>query len=311
MSKIIIGFHTDLNFIENMIIGNINMNKTKKNTILNNNSIKDVNAYQVFMGNNKSSSLKQKTHLSNKIINKIKKYVIKNRIYLIIHSIYVLNLCNAKHTSGKVQYMNNNILYDLEMGSKISAKCVVLHLGYKKDLSVTMAINNLTDNINYLCSIKPKNIKIAIETSTGQGSQIGYTLEELAIIWNKLKFNNTHKINIGICIDTAHIYASGYNISTLQGITQYFELFNKCIGLNNIILIHLNDTPVICGSKIDKHCSIGTGNIFNTNNTANLLFIITFSIKNNIPIILETNGTFNINNFKPYIQQFKLLQQLS
>ena len=154
----------------------------------------------------------------------------------------------------------------------------------------------------------PDNIKLALETTAGQGTQIGRTLEELALIWNGItsrihKLNgsgNKHKLQVGICIDTAHIFSSGYDISTLDGIKFYLDEFNKLIGWQHIIMFHINDNKFKCNSKKDFHKGIGQGEIFNTSEGIKALkYIKTFCIKHNIPMILETHKT-NSNKIITY-----------
>ena len=214
---------------------------------------------------------------------------------VIIHSIYLLNLCTAPHTSGKVKYMNDNLLYDLEMGYKLGAKCVILHLGFKKDLPLETAINNLIDNINYVLENKPAGICLSIETSAGQGSQIGYKMEELAEIWKGIKHHGCK--NVGICIDTAHIFVSGYDISTLNGCKTYLNEFNRLIGWKYITNFHINDSKYISGSRKDEHQGLTYGKIFNTPaGIQTLKYIRNFCYKRHIPMILETHGAGSFQN---------------
>ena len=274
------------------------------------------NAAQIFLGSTKSSSLNAKHKFNDININNIKNYISYNNIYLSIHSIYLLNFCKANpHTHfGMVKYMHDNIQYDLKYGALIGAKCVILHLGFAVLLENSIAINNFINNIIKIIKNMPDNIKLALETTAGQGTQIGRTLEELALIWNGItsrihKLNGTgtgigtgnkHKLQVGICIDTAHIFASGYNISTLDGIKFYLDEFNKLIGWQHIIMFHINDNKFKCNSKKDVHKGIGQGEIFNTQEGIDVLkYIKTFCIKHNIPMILETHKT-NSNKIITY-----------
>lgn len=265
------------------------------------NSIKYVdniggNVVQIFMGNNRSSSLKTKTKLSENDIQEIREYLLQHDIILIIHSIYMLNFCNASPYSNRIKYMHDNIQYDLTLGSQLSAKYVILHLGYKKDMNINIAMSNLIANINKIIHDMPNNIILSLETAAGQGSQLGYTLEELTSIWNGVKHNNKLKNDImvkrvGICIDTAHIFVGGYNISNIAGIKDYLDRFNRLIGWNNITNFHLNDSRYILGSRKDEHRGIGTGMIYtNKDGKKALKYLKMFCWKHNIPIVLETHG---------------------
>ena len=239
--------------------------------------------------------MKTKTKLSETDIMEIRNYIERKNIILLIHSIYLLNFCIAGPDSGRVKYMHDNINYDLQLGSQLGAKCVVLHLGFAKDIQRDIAISNLIDNINrILDKNKKNNIRLALETSAGQGSQIGYTLEELAIIWNGVKKNRN---KVGICIDTAHIFVSGYDISNVIGLKNYMEKFNNLIGWENIINFHINDSRWGLGMRKDEHRGIGNGMIYKDTEGINALkYLIHFCKIRNIPMILETHGAASSSN---------------
>jgi len=198
----------------------------------------------------------------------------------------------APPTSGRVKYMHDNIQHDLHIGAQIGAICVVLHLGFKTHNEPAAAMQNLIGNLNKILNEMPDNISLALETSAGQGTQIGYTLEELTTIWNGVKHHNTPKHRkVGICIDTAHIFVSGYDISTPAGIKDYLNKFNSTISWSNIINFHINDSRFPVGSKKDEHRGIGSGLIYNKPSGKKALkYIKTFCEKLRIPMILETHS---------------------
>ena len=260
------------------------------------------NAVQIFLGSNRSASMKTKTKLTNEDILAIRKYLHHSRITLIVHSIYLLNFCKAMPGSGRVQYMHDNIQHDLKLGAQLGATCIILHLGFKNDMPIETAMKNLIANINKIIRDMPKGIMLSLETSAGSGTQIGYTLEELANIWNGVKHNNSRigsgmgsgmGINkkVGICIDTAHIFVSGVDISSVLGIQNYLNRFDKLIGWKNITNFHINDSRYASGTRKDEHRGIGSGLIYNTPTGKQALkYIKTFCQKRKIPMILETHG---------------------
>ena len=271
------------------------------------------NAFQIFMGSNRSASLKTKTKFEPNECNDIKQYISRNNLTLIIHSIYLLNFCNYPPTSGRIKYQHDNIQYDLKNGAQIGAKCVVLHLGFKNDLTEDDAIHNLILNIKHIIKHMPDNIMLALETSACRGSEMGCTLEQLATIWKSIK----HNMNVGFVIDTAHIFVSGYDISNVNGITDYLIQFDKLIGLNNIVLFHINDSKYKLGAKRDEHMGIGSGNIFNTSDgLKSLKYIKKLCISKNIPMILETHnaskkeGNSNSKGIKGYEYEIDLIKKL-
>jgi deoxyribonuclease-4 len=250
------------------------------------------NAFQIFMGSNRSASLKTKTKFEPNETNEIQDYISRNNLTLIIHSIYLLNFCKYPPSSGRIKYQHDNIQYDLKYGKMIGAKCVVLHIGFKNDLTEDEALQNLILNINHIVKHMPDGITLALETSACRGSEMGCTLEQLSTIWEGIKHSNINsEKKVGFVIDTAHIFSSGYDISRQSGINNYLKQFDNMIGLNNICVFHINDSKYKLGAKRDEHIGIGYGNIFNTNEgLKSLKTIKQLCIKKNIPMILETHS---------------------
>ena len=119
---------------------------------------------------------------------------------------------------------------------------------------------------------------ILLETMSGKGSEVGSKFEELSSIISQIEI----KEKIGICLDTCHIYAAGYDI--VNNLDDVINQFDKIIGLNNLKAIHLNDSLMPLGSHKDRHAKIGEGEI---GSRALIQFINHPAIKN-LPIILET-----------------------
>ncbi len=100
---------------------------------------------------------------------------------------------------------------------------------------------------------------LLLETTAGQGSGIGHQFEEIAAIMEKIGGNAKRKI--GVCLDTCHIFAAGYDIRTKETYKKTFDEFESIIGINYLYLIHLNDSKKELGSKVDRHEHIGSGHI--------------------------------------------------
>ena len=295
-------------------------------------------AAQIFLGSTQSSSLKTKQILLPSDINTIKTFITNNNIVLSIHSIYLLNFCSFPPENKRIKYAQDNLIYDLETADKLGASCVVLHIGTQKTLPRSEAYNNMANNVLYILkSIKKttKNIKLLLETPAGQGTQIATTIPELAELYN-LILNNCNnyslsktyvKSRLGFCIDTAHIFSSGYAIRMPLGMANYFKEFDKLIGIDIVHLIHLNDSKADLNSRRDIHEGIGDGYIFNLDKIKNsnipipitkkdylqnLNVLLTYSKKYKIPIILETHKAGNPLSTESslYSQELGLLKAL-
>lgn len=297
-------------------------------------------AAQIFLGATQSSSLKTKQKLTPTECNTINTFITTHNIVLSVHSIYLLNFCSFPPENRRIKYAQDNLIYDLETADKLGARCVVLHIGTQKTLPRSEAYNNMSNNVLYILkSIKTttKHIKLLLETPAGQGTQIATTIPEIAELYN-LILNNCKKYSLsrnyvkarcGFCIDTAHIFSSGYAIRMPLGMANYFKEFDKLIGLDTVHLIHLNDSKADLNSRRDIHEGIGDGYIFNLDKIKsssiqlpipitkkdylqNLNVLLTYSKKYKIPIILETHKAGNPLSTESslYSQELGLLKSL-
>jgi deoxyribonuclease-4 len=218
------------------------------------------------------------------VYNEIKNILKKNKIKSIIHISYTINCCQEWN---KYSWWLKQLIDEIILAEYIGAYACVLHLGKKMHLPLDISYDNMYTSLIYVYEkIKDTKIKILFETSSGQGTEIGYKLSELAQFYRK--FSKHHNINVrkkfGICFDTCHIYNAGYNISDKNARSIFFSEFNELIGLNEIKLLHLNDSLKDCGSFIDRHENIGHGFI----GKKALLFFVKMFNNLNVPIILET-----------------------
>lgn len=232
----------------------IHIDSSKNNII---NSINDAknngaNLVQFFV----STNLKSKD-----IYDDVKNLLIELKMDCIVHASYTINLSKNwnEYSSWITQFIS-----EIKLAYYIGAKYIVVHLGKQLNLSRAESINNLYTSIIYICNrVKKLEIKILIETSTGQGTEIGYGLEELALIYNKFSKHPNKNISdrIKICLDTCHIYAAGYDITDKKIKKSFLTNFDYLIGLDNIKLIHLNDCKSKFNSHTDRHANFGKGNI--------------------------------------------------
>ena len=233
---------------------------------------KNCKALQLFVSTNKK-------HM--KFYEPIKKLINKLGIILSVHISYTINIASNpnNYSWGIMQFVE-----EIKIASHIGAYAVVVHLGKQLDLTKEVALNNMFINLLKVLDLtKDLDIKILIETSTGQGSEMCYDMNEFAMFFNKIKNNR-----IGICLDTCHIFNAGYDIRTKETTEIYLKNFEEKIGINNIKLIHLNDSSNDLGMKIDRHQNLGRGYI----GIEGIKQIIMFFTSLNIPIVLETPDEF-------------------
>ena len=250
------------------------------------------NVIQIFLGSNQSASLKTKRQINVEEANAIRKYLKLNQLKLFIHAVYILNLSSYSANSQRLEYARQNLLYDLTKGAEIGAKGVVVHLGYRKQLTSQEAYFNMADNVVKVVvdllkyqnessnsTIKNSRIKLILETPAGAGSQIGITIDDLSSLWFKIKelckkyqksnnfISNYRKIldRIGFCIDTAHIFSSGNKVDNPATMVTYLEKFIKEFGKNKLTCFHINDSKAPFDSHRDLHEGLGQGYLFKDN----------------------------------------------
>jgi deoxyribonuclease-4 len=209
----------------------------------------------------------------------LKKYNIK----CVVHASYTIN-CSKEW--NKTSWWIREFIMEIQLAYKIGAFGIVIHLGKQLNLSIEEGLNNMFTSLVYVSSQieNCENIKILIETSSGQGSELCYKIENFAHFYNKINQHPKISNRFGICLDTCHIFVSGHDIRSSILLIKYLELFEKLIGLSNIKLIHLNDSKNELGTKIDRHENLGYGFI----GKKNIVRVIKFFKKINIPILLET-----------------------
>ena len=269
-------------------------------------------ALQIFLGNKTLTTLSEKWKPLPSKIKYIKELLKKYKIELYVHAILTLNFCNDPD-SLRNQWGLQNLLYDMNLLYKLGGKACVIHMGHyitkKIVLTKEKCYNHFIESLKYVLD-NSKKVMIFLETPSHKKNIIGSSLEELSILYKMIP--DTYQKRIKFCVDTCHIYVTGYDISSLEGMKLYFEQFNKLIGLKNLKLIHLNDSQGSLNSQIDKHASLGEGFIFNQEKIINpLKELLIITNKWKIPLILETpqdNFEKNISLLND-IQNIKYISQ--
>lgn len=192
------------------------------------------------------------------------------------HSGYLINLSGI----GDVKKKSLIALTDeLHRAEQLKIDCLVLHPGSHGGRGLESGIGSVADSLAALLQ-KTKKVKILLETTAGQGSSIGHRFEDIRAIIDKTACPE----RIGVCLDTCHVFAAGYDISKKESYLSVFSEFDSIIGLKKLKLIHLNDSKKECGSMVDRHEHIGKGYIGNEG----FRLLLNDNKLMNIPMVLET-----------------------
>ena len=188
--------------------------------------------------------------LAEKFQANLKKY---NQKEFYIHTPYIINLASI---DGRIRGNSIRLIReDLQRGSALGAQYVMTHLGSAKELDRETANKMVVENLKKVFD-KNYETQLSIEISAGAGNIIGSAFEDLAYFVDELKDHN-----VGICLDTAHMFTSGYDLRDKEAIKATFDKFEKIVGFKHLKLIHLNDSKVDFGSRKDRHEHIGDGKI--------------------------------------------------
>ena len=215
---------------------------------------------QVFIRNVRgwsSAPLKQKE--IDDFLNKREEF--KNDIWPVItHNSYLINL--ATSDKEKLTKSYNAMLDELIKANQLELEFEVMHPGTlnTEDENETeeTALCRIAEQLNKLIeTTKDSKVRILLETVAGQGNNLGLTFEQLTSIINKIENKN----RIGVCFDTCHTFASGYDFTTQKKYDQMWDEFDKIIGLKYLFAFHLNDSEKGLGSRVDRHTHIGQGEI--------------------------------------------------
>jgi len=175
---------------------------------------------------------------------------------IVAHNCYLVNLASPDDSvySKSMRAMQDEI----ERAALLRIPCLVIHPGSHKGSGESEGIARIASALNNLFSkTKGSRVKVLLETTSGQGTGIGHRFEQIAEIISQVK--NRHRL--GICLDTAHVFAAGYDIRTRKAYRETMREFDSVLGLNSIGVLHMNDSKKPLGSRIDRHEHIGKGHI--------------------------------------------------
>ena len=212
---------------------------------------------------------------------------------IIVHAPYIINGANTVN-ADMYDLAKKVITSELQRAAGFGCGILVLHPGAHVGAGSEVGIEQLVKCLDDVLSNDNTNVKIALETMAGKGSEIGITFEEIKAIIDNCKYPE----RLGVCLDTCHISDAGYDIHDVDGVLKEFD---RVIGLNKLLVVHINDSKNPRGAHKDRHENIGYGYIgFETLNK-----FIHHPLLNGIPKILETPY---FNEKPPYKQEIQMLK---
>lgn len=211
---------------------------------------------------------------------------------VVVHAPYIINLGNT--TKPETFTLAVDFLkQEIERCQAIGVHRLVLHPGAHVGAGKQAGLDRIVEGLNEALQV-PTDVKIALETMAGKGSEIGENFDEIKYIIDHVEHNEC----LGVCLDTCHLHDSGVDLTNFDSI---LDEFDKKIGLERLLVVHVNDSKNECGAKKDRHENIGYGHIgFETLNA-----IVHHDKLKDVPKILETPYIEGNAPYKEEIEMFK------
>ena len=216
-----------------------------------------------------------------------------NENNIVVHAPYIINPAN-KNRPDLLELTIKTLINELRRTAAFGAKILVLHPGNHLGLGSEEAIKTLAENLDTILSQDGTDVKIAIETMAGKGSEIGTCFEDVRKIIDLCHYQD----RLGVCLDTCHVHDAGYNVDEADDLLAEFD---RIISLKRLLVVHVNDSKNIRGAHKDRHENLGYGEIgFDA-----LCRLANHPLFKDIPKILETPY---INENAPYSDEIRMLR---
>lgn len=215
---------------------------------------------------------------------------------LFLHAPYLLNLATGDRQLYKrsIEYLRDEMV----QAERLGAHYVVVHAGNRMSTREETACRRVSQGITTVLGGVENSVIILIENTAGQGTEIGYSFSQL----NSIVEGVRQQERVGICLDTAHAFAAGYDISKKKGVNDMVTEVDAVMGLDRLKVLHLNDTRSSCGSRADRHWHIGKGSI----GLAGFKHIVNHKLLGHLPGIMETPKKSPVDD----VRNMKVLKKL-
>ena len=235
-------------------------------------------AFALFTKNQRQWTAKP---LETKDIDRWFKELEKSKIqtkHILPHDSYLINLGHPETEARAKSF--DGFVHEIQRCEILKLDRLNFHPGsHLRKISEEECLNNIAESMNRAIDIT-KDVKLVIENTAGQGSNLGYKFEHLAYIIDKIE----DKSRVGVCIDTCHMFTAGYDIRTREAYDKTWNEFDAIVGREYLMGMHINDSKPDLGSKVDRHDSLGVGKI----GWDAFRFIMNDERMDDIPLVLET-----------------------
>ena len=196
-----------------------------------------------------------------------------------VHASYLINVCSEVDATREKSVMS--LIDEIDRAAKLELPFIVLHPGSPKGLRTDTGLQVAADNLRLVINATANcGVRIAIETMAGQGSSICGEFEHIVRLYEAVDADE----RLGVCFDTCHVFAAGYDIRDETGYEKTIAEFGDTVGFERLLALHLNDSKAKLGSRKDRHEHIGAGEI----GRDAFEFIVNDERLEHLPMVIET-----------------------
>jgi len=192
----------------------------------------------------------------------------------VIHASYLVNLCTPKDDLREKSIAS--LQEEVDAAATLDIEYVNVHLGAHTGAGVEQGLANAASALDELDV--PEDVTVLVESDAGSGTKLGGDFEHLATVLE------ASEQDLGVCLDTAHLFAAGYDLSTPDAVAETVADFDEKVGLDTLECLHLNDSKHACGTNKDEHAHLGEGEI----GEAGIAAVVNHDALRELPFVLET-----------------------
>lgn len=222
-----------------------------------------------------------------------------DKMPVVSHASYLVNLASAKEEV--LEKSINGMVLELERCVALGISDTVLHPGSHGGDGVDIGLERFVRAVDEVFEKNDSGVRILLETTAGQGTGLGADFTELEYIIK----NSSSPERLGVCVDTCHIFAAGYEIRDKESYEQTIEELSSTVGLERVRLFHLNDSKKGLASRVDRHEHIGQGEI----GSVGFKYLVNDTRFHGLPMTLETPKGDNLQEDIVNLQRLRALQE--
>lgn len=198
---------------------------------------------------------------------------------VVLHAPYLINLASPEEENWMRSY--RLLVWTMQRAALLGGTQVVVHMGSHKGAGLEGGIERSAEGIISMLAETPESVMVLLENGVGTGNMLGKNFEEIQAVLERIPSSDGR---VGVCLDTAHLWGAGYDVSSPEAVLDVLQQFDQIIGLKRLKVLHLNDSLKLLGSQRDGHARWGEGQI----GTGGLRSLLTDARLQHVAALMET-----------------------